>query len=84
MAGHGCGAVVEDDKHEPGSLHDGVDQSVDSRVEKGRITDGGADSRKTLRGCLVSMVEARSLADGGPHAQHGIDHAQVEARGYSN
>jgi len=81
MAGHGGGAVIEDDQHKASALDDGVDQSGDAGVKEGGIPDGGAKRGNSLATCRIGVVEASRLADGGSHAEHRIDDPKVQAEG---
>ena len=70
VAGHGGGAVVQDDQGEVVVVVHGVDQAGQSRVEKGGIADKGNDF--LVRG----LGKTAGGADGRSHADEKISHGQ--------
>ncbi len=71
MAGHGRGAVVEDDGDGVAPVVGYVEQGGHPRVEEGGVADGGHVALfRSFR--VQSRVRPVSHADAGPHAATGV------------
>ncbi len=72
VAGHGGGAVIQNDENEADILGDGIDQGGNSGMKKCGIPQRRHDIRP-LGLMFERLIKPCRLSDGGAHTDEGID-----------